>query len=334
MAEHHPFEQQLAQAWAPPSWRDVTVVVAVSGGADSVALLCALNAISQQTCGRLVAAHFNHLLRDSESAGDERFVQQICRQLGVECSVGKARSVISSAGDGLEAEARQQRYQFFRDVADCQGARYVVTAHTADDQAETILHRVIRGTGLVGLGGIPPTRPLSEFTTIVRPMLSVSRCSVVSYLESLCQPFREDSSNKLTVFTRNRIRHRLMPLLAEQYNPQVASSLVRLGNLAREAQQVVDAAVEPLLEMAVTLRTQERVELVRARLFNSSPFLVREVFLRIWKMQRWPRQDMSEAKWNQLSDLTRAERPSPSTSTLPGNIQVEVRDDAIILVRL
>ena len=210
------------------SWRDVTVMVAVSGGADSVALLLALRAITQQVAGQLVVAHFNHRLRGAESDGDERFVRQLCQHAEIGCTVAHADGALASTGDGVEAAARQQRYEFLRAAANHRGARYVVTAHTADDQAETVLHRVVRGTGLAGLSGIPISRRLSEMTTIIRPLLSARRSAVLAYLHDRQQPFREDSSNELVVFTRNRIRHQLLPLLEQQFNPQVVPSLLHL----------------------------------------------------------------------------------------------------------
>ncbi len=110
------------------------------------------------------------------------------------------------------------------------------------------LHRMVRGTGLAGLAGIPTTRRLSQLTTIVRPLLSVRRSRVRDYLADLHQPYREDSSNRLLTFTRNRIRHGLLPQLASDYNPQVSQALIRLGQLAREAQEVITTLVNSLVE--------------------------------------------------------------------------------------
>lgn len=332
MAELHQFEYELAQAWDPVSWRDVTVVVAVSGGADSVALLLALRAITQQEAGQLVVAHFNHRLRGAESDGDEQFVRQLCQRLNTPCTVAHADGVPESTGNGLEAEARQQRYEFLRDAANQHGARYVVTAHTADDQAETVLHRVVRGTGLAGLSGIPVSRRLSEMTTVIRPLLSARRSEVLAYLQNRKQTFREDSSNELTVFTRNRIRHQLMPLLEQQFNPQTVPSLLRLANLAREAQQVIDSVVEPLPAAAVVHRTADCVDLTLAPLLSQPHYLVRELFVRVWRLQHWPRQDMSEAKWGELGDLVQHDSQARHL-TLPGGVQVKVLHDAMVLRR-
>ena len=157
----HPVEKQLCRAWPPQRWADVTVLVAVSGGADSVALLRALLAVRQPGRGRLVAAHLNHQLRGEHSDADAAFVADLCRRLGVECrtqSIAVSQTV--RGGEGLEAAARRARYQFLAAAAADIGARYVAIGHTADDQVETILHRIIRGTGIAGLAGIPHIRPL------------------------------------------------------------------------------------------------------------------------------------------------------------------------------
>jgi len=157
----HPVEEQLCRAWPPERWADVTVLVAVSGGADSVALLRALLAVRQPGRGRLVAAHLNHQLRGEHSDADAAFVADLCWRLGVECrteSIAVAQTI--RGGEGLEAAARRARYRFLAATAADIGARYVAVGHTADDQVETILHRIIRGTGMAGLAGIPQLRPL------------------------------------------------------------------------------------------------------------------------------------------------------------------------------
>src|SRR3569623_1408931 len=165
------FERRLAEDWAPSDWSDLTVLVAVSGGADSVALLRGMAALRRSGPGRLIVAHFNHALR-AAAAEDERFVVELCRELGLVCEVGRSRVAERAAecGDGVEAAARHARYEFLQATADRLGARYVATAHTADDQAETILHRILRGTGLAGLSGMSRSRPLGQAVPLLRPM--------------------------------------------------------------------------------------------------------------------------------------------------------------------
>ena len=147
----------MAESWPPERWCDLTVLLAVSGGGDSVAMFRALHALRTSGPGRLVAAHVNHRLRGEESQADEQFVRRLCERFQVPCEVVQAGidPQAPEAADGLETAARTVRYQALQQIAARCGARYVVTAHTADDQAETILHRILRGTGIHGLAGIP-----------------------------------------------------------------------------------------------------------------------------------------------------------------------------------
>lgn len=333
MTARHPFESGIVEAWDPATWRDLTVLVAVSGGADSVALLHGLLAVRQQLAGRLVVAHVNHHLRGVESDADEQFVRELCRGLELPCEIAHAEVPRLCKGDGLEAAAREQRYRLLSEVAGRRAARFVAVAHTADDQAETILHRVLRGTGLQGLAGIPFTRRLSEWSTIVRPLLGITRRQVLVYLQDRQQAFREDSSNQMATFTRNRLRHQLMPLLARDYNPQVMPALLRLGKLAREAQHVIDALVEPLWDRAVTPRDTHHVELSRDALREQAPFLVRALLVKVWTHQHWPRQQMNESKWTQLCELSQSRQYAPPPITLPGNIYVSANGPTLSLRR-
>jgi len=213
---------RLAAAWPPADWQDVTVLVAVSGGADSVALargLCQLRAPGE---GRLVLAHFNHRLRGAESDADEQFVEELARELGVKFITESAPppplplSPSPPLASPSEASLRDLRYEFLRHAANESGARYVATAHTADDQVETILLNIVRGTGLAGLAGIPRVRAFTQAATIVRPLLDVTRAEVLDYLQWLGAAFREDATNSSLHYTRNRVRHELLPLLERE----------------------------------------------------------------------------------------------------------------------
>jgi tRNA(Ile)-lysidine synthase len=206
-------QNPIIQAWPPECWCDVTALVAVSGGADSVALLRAAMSVRRPGTGRLIVAHCNHGLRGKESDDDERFVRDLSARLGLECEVGRAALDGQTTASVSEQTARAARYAFLCEAAARQGARYVATAHTADDQAETVLHRVIRGTGLAGLAGIQKHRELLHGVSLVRPLLQVRRSVLLEYLRDLGQDHRQDSSNHSPKFTRNRLRHDLIPRL-------------------------------------------------------------------------------------------------------------------------
>ncbi len=189
-----------------------TVVCAVSGGADSTALLFALYLLREQLDFSLSAAHFNHGLRGKESERDERFVRALCDRYDIPLFVG--RGEVKGGEKGLEAAAREARYAFFSGLPGV-----IATAHTADDNAETVLLHLLRGTGLKGLGGIAPRNG-----RIIRPMLTITRAQVLAFSDEyhLCHVL--DSSNETDAFLRNRVRHHIMPLLRAE-NPKIAENL-------------------------------------------------------------------------------------------------------------
>lgn len=198
-----------------------TVICAVSGGADSVAMLFALYLLREKLGITLEAAHFNHNLRGEESLRDETFVRELCARYEIPLHV--ASGEIRSGKKGLEAAARDARYAFLESLPG-----KIATAHTADDNAETILMHLVRGTGLKGLGGIAPQRG-----KLIRPMLGITRREVEDFLAEWHLPHVEDSTNETDAFLRNRLRHHVMPLLAAE-NPRIAENLSQMALRLRE----------------------------------------------------------------------------------------------------
>jgi tRNA(Ile)-lysidine synthase len=353
MTETPPFvlERRVEEAWPTELWRDSHVVLAVSSGPDSVAMLRAVLAL-KRTCGgrgRVTVAHFNHALRGPAADADQAWVETLCRHLEVPLAVGRAEPVPPPARHSespvattrrrqSEADARAARYQFLRETAERLGARFVAVAHTADDQVETILHRIVRGTGLKGLAGISAIRPLSPSVSLVRPLLAVSREGVLDYLSEIDQDYRVDASNADTRFTRNRLRHALLPLLREQYNPAVNDALLRLSGQARESQHVIADHAETLARSCVTV--ERRLPGTRDSAFASlridcrplvdaPPLVVREVCRIAWQQADWPLQAMGSGAWQQLAELALGARQSPLN--LPGNIRAQRDGDSLVL---
>ena len=217
-----------------------TVICAVSGGADSVALLFSLYLLKDKLGITLKAAHFNHKLRGEESDGDEAFVRRLCDRYDVELYVGQGNVIPGEKG--LEAAARDARYAFLESLPG-----KIATAHTASDNAETVLLHLVRGTGLKGLGGITPVRG-----RIIRPMLTVTRQEVVTFLEEYALSYREDSSNGTDAFLRNRLRHHVMPLL-EQENPQLAQNLSDMAMRLRVDGEFLEELSQPEYPVDVNL---------------------------------------------------------------------------------
>ena len=207
-----------------------SVIAAVSGGADSVAMLFALYLLRDELGVTLEAAHFNHHLRGAESDRDEAFVTDFCGRYDIPLHLGSGRIVPGKKG--LEAAARDARYAFLRRLPG-----KVATAHTADDNAETVLMRLIRGTGLKGLGAIAPVSG-----NVIRPMLTVTRDDVEAFLEEYALPHVEDSSNGTDDFLRNRIRHGILPLMRAE-NPRIGENLSAMALLLRQDEACLQAMI-------------------------------------------------------------------------------------------
>jgi tRNA(Ile)-lysidine synthase len=220
------------------------VAAAVSGGADSVALLCLLLELRSELGIVLSVAHVNHKLRAEESDEDERFVANLARQHGLELEVRDApvnRSHNSKIGSGIEAAARELRHGFFRQLAREGRVTKVATAHTLDDQAETVLLRIFRGTGIRGLSAIHPRIVFEEqgraFGELVRPLLGFRRAALQEFLRERGQSWREDSSNRDIAFLRNRVRHRLLPMIAEEFGEAATEHMAELAEIARAEEE-------------------------------------------------------------------------------------------------
>jgi tRNA(Ile)-lysidine synthase len=283
-------------------------LAAVSGGADSVALL---RGLLDAGVPHVAAAHFNHQLRGAESDADEAFVRDLAAQLGVPFHRGAAdvAALAASQRENLEGTARHLRYKWLAELAKETGAAWVATGHTADDQAETVLHRLIRGTGIPGLRGIAARRELTAGVQLLRPMLNVTRADVLDYLRELDQPFRDDATNADTAFTRNRIRHELLPLL-KTFNPQIVTGLCRLTEQAEETTDVLEGEAARLLRRVELARAGPLVILDLSLAVPTSnpiahaewvhPHLVREMFRQLWGREGWPTGGMTFAHWDRL----------------------------------
>ena len=217
------------------------VTVALSGGADSTALLYGLLAIREKFDLTVTAAHVNHMLRGEESDRDERFVRDLCEKLGVALSVGKFDiPALRKKGESGEECARRVRYAFLAEVADGK----IATAHTADDNAETVLFNLIRGAGITGACGIPVKRD-----NIIRPLILCSRKDIENYCEKNGISFVTDSSNLTDDYTRNRIRHKIIPEMKE-INPSLCDGVSRFTETLRDADELILSLAERAIKSA------------------------------------------------------------------------------------
>jgi tRNA(Ile)-lysidine synthase len=235
--------------------KGMKVLVGVSGGPDSIALLHSLHRLSASWQWQVTAVHVNHQLRGEESEEDERFVRTVCAEWGITCEtvrvdVGKA---VAGQGGNLQAVARELRYEAFLKVARKQGADALALAHHADDQVETVLMRLIRGTGVSGLGGMEKKREWKGLW-LVRPLLSFTREEILQYLMENGLRARFDSSNASPKYTRNRLRMEVIPLL-KSFNPRFGEAVLQLADLVREEEHVWEQLVEEAMEGVAARRT-------------------------------------------------------------------------------
>ena len=258
--EHNPLILALHKFWqeiVPPQ----PVLVAVSGGPDSLALLHSLLTVrSAYPALQIVVAHFNHLIRGERAEADADFVAEFCRQAGVPCELGQydVPELARQTGLSLEDAARQARYAFLRSVATRLGLSLVLVAHNADDQAETLLLRLLRGTGPKGLAGMGRLATLPSITEpalqgafpvppsslqLGRPFLTVWRHEIETYCRDQALTPRHDETNDESDYQRNRVRHELLPLLETAYQPAIKAHLVRLAHLTQADQSWLDDIV-------------------------------------------------------------------------------------------
>jgi len=237
------------------------VLVAVSGGPDSMCLLHVLVDLGY----RVHVAHFDHQTRNGQSAEDASFVREAAAALGLPFH-SESRPIAQEArefGVSFEAYARAARYSFLRKVADACACTAVVTGHHADDRAETVVMRLLRGTWPGGLGAIPPVREDPDGRRVVRPLIDCTRAEILAYLAERGIAYRTDETNADTLHYRNRVRHDLLPRLTSEYNPNLREALCRLAELQHDTAEVIVAATDALAEECMDGNAIDRVAFAR-----------------------------------------------------------------------
>ena len=309
-------------------WRGSAIVVAVSGGGDSVGLLRAVASVAGTLDLRPTVAHLDHGVRGEASAADARFVSDLADSLGLPIDLGTWRPRRTSH---FEADARRARYDWLIGVARDRGARAVAVGHNRDDQAETILQRILRGTGPRGLAGIPARRRLAEGLTLVRPLLATGRGAIREYLRLIGQSWREDASNADCDRTRARLRHDLLPKLADEYNPRVAEALVRLGGLAEAEHRALQLLAERFNSRHAVRDEARGIGLPLDRLRRRPPALRAEIARAAWRSAGFPEGGMDARRWVRLARLI--EPGGPGRLSVGSGVEAIVQDGRLWLGR-
>lgn len=337
-----PFARALLAEWRRRRWpvRGERLVVAVSGGADSTALLLALGELKGAGLlgVGLTAAHLNHGLRGEGAEADARFAESLARGQGFEFASARADvgAWAGESGDNLEQAARRARYEFLSEAARLAEAAAVLTGHTLDDQAETVLLRLLRGSGSEGLGGMRPERSLEEGgrVSLRRPLLGwARRADTEGYCRARGVEFRADEMNEDERFARVRVRRRLLPLL-ETFNPRAAETIARAAGLLREESSALEGFAARLLEEAraegggsnpADAARASKAWPLRVEVLNGAPAALRRRALRLWVARgRGGLRRISLANVAAVERLLKGERGG-RVAELPGGASVERR---------
>lgn len=328
------------------SGRQTVLVVAVSGGPDSSALLYSLHRLQESHGLRLHVAHLNHDFRGEEADADARFVASLAQELGLPAHLAK-REVVDYQRErrisSFEQAARELRYSFLAEVAAQVGAAAVVVGHTADDLAETVLLHILRGSGLHGLRGMSELSPWpwpeqapglgtsAEKLRLFRPLLAATREETMACCRELGRTFREDSGNTLPRFTRNRVRHNLLPLLASEYNPRVREAVVRLARAAALEVDYLESEVDRVWPQ-VAVQSAGLVRFRTPELVSLHPLLQRLVLRRGYTVITGAAHRLEELHLQAMSGLAQAGVGGRSLA-LPGGVWLHSTHGQLLMTR-
>ncbi|MDR4504621.1 MAG: tRNA lysidine(34) synthetase TilS [Candidatus Scalindua sp.] len=321
------------------------ILLAISGGPDSVALLNLLTQTNQivNIYSELYLAHLNHLLRGEESEQDELFVRDIAgiHNLPIMVEQRNIRESSRIRKLSLEEAAREERYDFLGAAARQFNTRVIVVGHTADDNAETILHRIIRGTGITGLNGMRPKRRLFPSSTVelVRPLLSVWRDDIIAYLKKMNIPYRTDSTNLGIDTFRSRCRVELIPLLEKNYNIKVKQSLKRLGEISTQNSNFLHSEADLLYEKVLLHKRKETDTVFRdigfdLALFKKTPEILQQIIMKKALVELGvPLKKFGHKQYKCLLALLKQERSS-ITRRINDYVTAEIKNNTLRLFRV
>jgi len=308
-----------------------TLVLGVSGGADSVALLLVLVELKEELKLGLQAVHVNHCIRGEEALADQHFTEALCKRLQVPLSVytEDVPALAKQEGLSLEEAGRRARYRAFEELAVKLGATKIAVAHHMDDNAETLLFRMARGTGLKGLAGMAPKRSVSPELALIRPFLSVRRSEIENWLNDCGQPFCTDSTNLEEEYSRNSIRNKVIPVL-EEVNSGAVDNICALAWQAEQTEKYLSRQAESLYGDCVEFGKKEAEILVRIPK-DAEPVLFERIIRNALFKVAQHEKDITALHIKLLSEL--CEKQTGSRLSLPYGVTAEKSYDCIVLCR-
>jgi len=306
------------------------IVIGVSGGPDSMAMMHILNDLQYEYGFQIHIGHINHHLRRTSNI-DERFVQKAAENLNLPISIGHWYPTTKKKGS-VEERARLERFRFLTQLAKKVKSKTIVLAHTQDDLAETVLMRILRGTGLQGLRGILPIREMGGIY-FVRPFLKTSKAQIMAYLKRKKINFRTDPTNKQTQFFRNKIRIELLPLLEKKYNKNIKEILLNMAETAGTDYAHLEDKAKKIFEKIALLSKKNKNIRIKMETYNKQHESIKRLLLRIGIEKLKGNTNLIALKhWNEIDDLIR-NRPKNSIVHLPKGIEVRKETMHLILSR-
>jgi tRNA(Ile)-lysidine synthase len=297
--------------------RGDSIIVAVSGGADSVCLLKILYALRKHLNISLTVAHFNHGLRPREDEKETEFVAKLAKKLNLALINDISKNITKVHGSSIEEKAREMRYQFFQKAINENHAQKLALGHTLNDQAETVLMHFLRGTGITGLSGIPPIRQ----NCFIRPLIDITRDEIHSYLKENDESFIMDSSNLETRYLRNKIRLELLPLLLD-YQPKLVEHLGELAFLCRQETRFLDGEATKLLDMITVDSSKNSLELLLTNFTTLSSSLQYRIIRQAIKKIKGNLRKIERGHIKTIIDCANKDKPQIKVN-LPENIIVK-----------
>jgi len=305
------------------------VVAALSGGPDSTALLVALVQIAKQLDFSIIVAHYNHGLRGTSSDEDEKYSQELAIKLGLIFVSGKMDQKLRQKGKSPEDFYRQQRYQFLDKVAEDYNAQKIALGHNIQDQAETVLLNLLRGSGLGGLKGILPMRE-GKF---IRPLIEVSRGEIIAFLSEAGISYCQDSSNESKIYLRNKIRFELIPYLKEKFNPRIEENLAQMAEILRQDDEYIRNSVQEVLKSTYIQNQSNRIISLNIEYIKGlAPAIRSRLFKKILESLNPEKNGFSFSNIKALERLAQVTESGKRIS-LPLGIEAKREYDSLILER-
>lgn len=306
------------------------VLVGLSGGPDSVALVHLLNILKDEYPLVVYIAHLDHKIRAGESKADRKFCEELTRNLKLKiyCEERDIPKIVKETGKSSEEVARIERYNFFKETAGRLGIRKIAVGHTSDDQVETVLLRMLRGSGMLGLGGMSPIKEIKGFT-VIRPLIEVSRKDIERFIKERKMKYRVDSSNEETVFTRNRVRHELLPLLEKRFNPNIKEVIANMAENLRTENSFLEKFSKRKFKSVATLKNGY-ITINLERFKRQAEAVKKRILRHALETLKGDLRRFSYQHWKEMEDLIKA-RPTNSVVDLPCGINIRKDKENLIL---